>query len=222
MENKDKRTEKGTEIFAIEMEHADEDAPSRLEADEYIRYDDAAFRERLLAAIKKIKYDVVDTPEHAFLIGLAYLEGIDMEVDRKRAVELIETAAEEDLAEAMEKLIRMHKDGVGVARDVDSVQKWSKRLAEHYFKRIFSKRGMIKSKKKLLELFSHYADEYFTETLKAFLIFVDDRLTEDVITQLYALLMQQGICEYTLFFDACQEMKKHQEETHCILVRDIN
>ncbi|MBQ8183561.1 MAG: leucine-rich repeat protein [Clostridia bacterium] len=220
-EAKRKRSEKGTQIFAVEMEDAGKDAPSRLEADEYIRYDDVKFHERLMAAIKKIKYDVVDTPEHAFLIGLAYLEGIDMEVDRERAVELIETAAEEDLAEAMEKLIRMHKDGVGVARDVDSVQKWSKRLAEHYFKRIFSKRGTIKSKKKLLELFSHYADEYFTETLKAFLIYVDDRLTEDVITQLYNLLMNQGIYEYTLFFEACKEMSEHKEQAQCALLRDI-
>lgn len=218
---KDKRTEKGTEIIAVEMEDAGEDALSRLEADEYIRYDDLAFQERLLAAIKKIKYDVVDTPEHAFLIGLAYLEGIDMEVDRERAVKLIESAAETDLAEAIEKLIRMYKDGAGVARDVDSVQKWSKRLAEHYFKRIFSKRGTIKSKKKLLELFSHYADEYFTETLKAFLIYVDDRLTEDVITQLYNLLMNQGIYEYTLFFEACKEMSEHKEQAQCALLRDI-
>lgn len=218
---KDKRTEKGTKIFAVEMEHTGENAPLRLEADEYIRYDDAAFRERLLATIKKIKYDVVDTPEHAFLIGLAYLEGIDMEVDRERAVELIETAAEEDLAEAMEKLIRMHKDGVGVSRDVESVQKWSKRLADHYFRRIISKKGTVKSKKKLLELFSHYADEYFAETLKAFLMYVDDRLTEDVITQLYDLLMNQGICEYTLFFEACKGMQKHREKAQCSLLRDI-
>lgn len=218
---KDKRAERGTEIFAVEMEDAGEDAPSRLEADEYIRYDDAEFRERLLAAISKIKYDAVDTPEHAFLIGLAYLEGIDMEVNRERAVKLIESAAEADLAEAIEKLIRMHKDGVGVARDANAVQKWSERLADHYYKRIFSKKGTIKSKKKLFELFSHYADEYFAETIKAFLVYADERLTADVLTKLYELLMQQGICEYTLFFEACQEMQNYREQVQCELLGDI-
>ncbi len=218
---KGKRAEKGTEIFAVEMEDAGEDAQSRLEADEYIRFDDAAFRERFLAAISKIEYDVVDTPEHAFLMGLAYLEGIDMEVDRERAVALIESAAEADLAEAMEKLIRMYKDGVGVNRDETVAQMWSKQLAEHYFKRVFAADGTLASKEPLFELFSHYADKYFTETIKAFLLYTDKHLTEDVIAELYGLMMQQGICEYTLFFEACKEMEKHREETQCALLLDI-
>lgn len=218
---KGKRAKKGTKIIAVEMEDAGKDAPSILEADDYIRYDDLEFRDRILATISKIKYDAVNTPEHTFLMGLAYLEGIDMEVDRERAVALIENAAESDLAEAMEKLIRMYKDGAGVARNDDAVQKWSNRLADYYYTRIFSQQGTMKSKKKLLELFSHYEDEYWAKTIKAFLVYADDCLTEDVIIQLYDLLMHQDICEYTLFFEACKKMQKHREETQCILLRDI-
>ena len=51
---KDKRVEKGTEIFAIEMEDIGEDVQTTLEADEYVSFNDAAFRERFLAVISKI------------------------------------------------------------------------------------------------------------------------------------------------------------------------
>lgn len=45
--------------------------------------------------------------QHTFFIGLAYLNGIDVEKDYERAVELIHEAAEEGLPEAMEKLVSM-------------------------------------------------------------------------------------------------------------------
>ena len=218
---KGKRAEKGTKIIAVEMENAGKDAPLILEADDYIRYDDLEFRDRILAAVSKIKYDAVNTPEHAFLMGLAYLEGIDMEVDRERAVELITSAAEADLPEAIAKLISMYIDGIGVSRNQKEAQKWSERLAEYYFERIFSKKGAIKSKKKIYELFSNYMNKYYAETIKSFLVYADKRLPFDAIKTLYELLMSIGICEYTLLLDACKHMSQHQEKTQIILVTDI-
>ena len=79
-----------------------------------------------LGKIAKTEND--NDPEHNFLIGLAYLDGIDVEVDRKRALELITSAAEADLLDAMQKLRDMYQDGVGVGLDYREAVKWAERL----------------------------------------------------------------------------------------------
>ena len=69
-----------------------------------------------------------DDPQHTFLIGLAYLDGIDVEVDSRKAEELIIGAADEGLTEAMEKLVAMYHDGKGVERDYRRSAKWQESL----------------------------------------------------------------------------------------------
>ncbi|MBQ9593625.1 MAG: toll/interleukin-1 receptor domain-containing protein, partial [Lachnospiraceae bacterium] len=56
-------------------------------------------------------------PKHLFFIGLAYLSGIDVEVDHQKAFALIEAAANQGLPEAYEKLVSMYNTGEGVERD---------------------------------------------------------------------------------------------------------
>lgn len=46
-----------------------------------------------------------NNPEHNYLIGLAYLEGVDVEVDVKQGLRLITAAAESEFPEAMEKTL---------------------------------------------------------------------------------------------------------------------
>ena len=95
--------------------------------------DEPALRERLLEALDKIaKSENNNDPEHNFLIGLAYLDGIDVEVDRDRALTLITSAAEADLPEAMEKLYRMYSDGSHVDLDYRKAIVWAKRVAKYY------------------------------------------------------------------------------------------
>ena len=85
----------------------------------------------LLERIKKIATAENDSElEHNFLIGLAYLDGIDMEVNRERAVKLITSAAEAGLIEAMEKLYDMYNAGIGVELDYRKSLYWAKRNAE--------------------------------------------------------------------------------------------
>src|SRR5699024_5770508 len=85
----------------------------------------------LLERIKKIATAENDSePEHNFLIGLAYLDGIDVEVDRERAVKLITSAAEAGLIEAMEKLYDMYNAGIGVELDYRKSLYWAKRNTE--------------------------------------------------------------------------------------------
>lgn len=69
------------------------------------------------------------TPEHLFLIGIAYLNGIDVEVNREYALKLITDAAEQDLPEAINQLIGMYTSGIGVQIDELEAIRWYKKLA---------------------------------------------------------------------------------------------
>lgn len=66
-------------------------------------------------------------PEHDFLIGLAYLGGVDVEVDRERGVELITAAAERGSADAMDMLVAMYRTGYGVARSRKQALSWQEK-----------------------------------------------------------------------------------------------
>ena len=96
----------------------------------------------LLEKIKKTATAENDSePEHNFLIGLAYLDGIDVEVNRERAVRLITSAAEAGLIEAMEKLCDMYNTGIGVGLDYRKVLYWAKRNAEQCEREYGKKNG---------------------------------------------------------------------------------
>ncbi len=83
------------------------------------------FSDALLEKIKVMAVDTNDTdPGHNFLIGLAYLAGIDVEVDAERGIELIIGAAKAGVLDAMELLIIMYETGMGVTRDYYEGVKW--------------------------------------------------------------------------------------------------
>ncbi len=71
-----------------------------------------------------------DDPLHSFFIGLAYLTGIDVEVDRDFGVKLISESAEAGCIEAMQKLVWMYNAGEGVARDYDKAIEWQRKLVD--------------------------------------------------------------------------------------------
>ena len=91
-------------------------------------YDDDLFKERLLKSITKIATtENDDNPEHNFLIGLAYLFGIDVEINRERGIELITKAAEADLPEAMWKLYELYS---GILADYRKAVVWAEKIAD--------------------------------------------------------------------------------------------
>ena len=67
-------------------------------------------------------------PEHNFFIGLAYLSGIDVEVDHERALALITSAADAGLLEALEKLVDMYRTGVGVTKAYETAVIWQDKI----------------------------------------------------------------------------------------------
>jgi len=91
---------------------------------------DASFSKLILDALLSLAKKRTDaSPEHNYFIGLAYLSGIDVEVDYEKAVELISSAAEAGLIEAIDRLINMYSCGLAVRQSDDLVVYWLERKA---------------------------------------------------------------------------------------------
>ena len=126
--------EKGKTIFPVEMDATDPaemekaylDLPKIVAAGENADWD-MELEEKLKKFCVRTE---ADKPEHTFLIGLAYLDGINMEVDTEKAVTLITAAADAGLEEAMRKLSLMYFRGKGVAKSVRSSAEWREKLRD--------------------------------------------------------------------------------------------
>lgn len=111
------KAEKGIDVFAVEMEKTDENSLFAINIDNCVNVASDEFGQRLSNSLSGITIAENDTPEHKYLIGLAYLDGIDVEVDRVRGIDLITEAAEAGCLEAMQKLYNMYVNGIGVRVD---------------------------------------------------------------------------------------------------------
>ena len=104
----------GIGIMPVEMVKTDNDKLKRYYNDipDCISpYNTELFNERLADLLYGIALSENDNdPEHNYLIGLAYLEGIDVEVDRERAIALLNSAADGGYLDAIEKLRRLYND----------------------------------------------------------------------------------------------------------------
>lgn len=122
------------DILPAEMVPTDRDRLSEMYQDipEPVGADNLeALKERLLPLAKKLAITENDfDPKHNFFIGLAYLSGIDVEVDHARAVELITGSAEAGCIPATEKLVSMYENGEGVGRDYYQAVAWREKLVE--------------------------------------------------------------------------------------------
>ena len=91
--------------------------------------DEEDLRLRLEKALKEINFSRKDSSaEHLFFVGLAYLGGIDMEKNTARALSLITEAADQELPEAMKKLVFMYRYGEGTQRDPAQSRLWQEDL----------------------------------------------------------------------------------------------
>lgn len=73
-------------------------------------------------------YEPDESPTHLYFIGLAYLNGYLTEKNMSRAIELIQTAANSDLPEAVRKMADMYIYGQGVAMNYPCAVKWLDRV----------------------------------------------------------------------------------------------
>jgi len=96
-------------------------------------HDEAAFKARIIEAFSKYSLRANDdNPEHNYLIGLAYLGGIDVEVDRTLGAKLITLAADDNNLEAMQRLRNMYHTGVGVDINLNEAVKWSEKIVNYH------------------------------------------------------------------------------------------
>ena len=89
------------------------------------------FQTSLIKILQEISVsEQKNDPKHNFFIGLAYLSGIDLEVNHERAVELISGSAEKGYIPAIEKLVAMYQNGEGVERNAEKAISYQQKLAE--------------------------------------------------------------------------------------------
>lgn len=67
-----------------------------------------------------------------FLIGLAYLSGIDVERDSERGISLIERAAGAGVEAAIRKMVDIYSKGIAVKRDSEKAYDWERKLVSKY------------------------------------------------------------------------------------------
>ncbi len=109
-----------------ELSQKYEDIPTIADA-----HNDTELSDALLESIKKMAIKENDkNPEHNFFIGLAYLGGVDVEVDHEKALSLITSAAEAGLPEARKRLVSLYAEGVGVSRNYDTAIIWQKKVVD--------------------------------------------------------------------------------------------
>ena len=85
----------------------------------------------LLSSLKNVILEKrINEPQHLFFIGIAYLKGIDVEVDYKKGIELIEKAAEGGMQIAMHKLAVLFSEGECVERNYNQSITWYEKLIE--------------------------------------------------------------------------------------------
>lgn len=97
--------------------------------------DDAKLTEALKSALRGVALTDNKIPKHDYLIGLAYLGGLDVERDTGTAVRLIMGADNRGLPEAIGKLADMYQSGDGVNRDYEVSATWQEKLVDIYRER---------------------------------------------------------------------------------------
>lgn len=103
----------------------------------------AALTQALQREMAKLNIQGNDnSPEHNFLIGMAYLSGVDVEADRAKGLEMITGAAEGGSVRAMEKLVEMYRSGDGVSRNYRTALCWQQRLTEALGKKYRESRSL--------------------------------------------------------------------------------
>ncbi|MBR3363480.1 MAG: tetratricopeptide repeat protein [Solobacterium sp.] len=106
-----------------QMQFLYKDIDQGIDKDDSVKLSDA-LKQRLGDIARE---EVKDEPVHLFFMALAYLSGIDVEVNHERALSLMTDAAEADLPEAYEKLVTMYNTGEGVARNYETAIRWQTR-----------------------------------------------------------------------------------------------
>ncbi len=92
--------------------------------------ENSCFHREITKVIEKIVANQEHSSEQDYLIGLAYLNGIDVEINHELALNLIISAAEAKLPDAVLKAADMYHYGIGVKPDYKKAIVWYKKYIE--------------------------------------------------------------------------------------------
>ncbi len=93
-------------------------------------YDESDLRASLEKGLGEATKMQNNTPEQLYLMGLAYLNGVDVERDEEKAISLITAAAEQEHIEALRKIVQLYREGFGVKRDYETAIEWQRKLVD--------------------------------------------------------------------------------------------
>lgn len=130
--------ENGKNIVPIEMVKTNFDEMKSIYSDlpaVISAYEENDLFEKLQYAFDNIELKGnLSDPEHNYLIGLAYLKGIDVEINIVRAIKLITDAANKNYIAAMKRLASMYENGDNVRLDYNKALEWRKKIYEECLK----------------------------------------------------------------------------------------
>lgn len=95
--------------------------------------------EKLSGVSKRIPGKDKKTRYETYLLGLAYLNGIDVEVDQERGIALIRKAANKGEVEASRKLVDLYLYGEGVEQDRGTAERLQKKSVGYWEQRVDKK-----------------------------------------------------------------------------------
>ena len=94
-------------------------------------------KEEIRNDVKKLNIDTSeDSAEKLYGLGIAYLHGIEVEINRRIAVEYLDAASKKGSLKACKCLIDIFSKGNGVVKDLEKALHYTKRLISYYRKRI--------------------------------------------------------------------------------------
>lgn len=122
----------GKKIVAIEAQSTDKEllTQSFVDLPTPVAPDSIEFSEEFIKNLKNLAIRENDTPEHDFYIALAYLHGIDVEVDKQKAVEILTSCADRGVKEACSILSNCYSVGSGVKIDYKKAYEYAERSVE--------------------------------------------------------------------------------------------
>ena len=130
-----KAIEENKLIFPVELMDTD-----KSELDKYFHNipeclninDGSKLAKNLSNIFRKIDIKSKKSAEYDYLMGLAYLNGIDVEINKEMAITLISKSAKNNFPDAIEKLVEMYEYGINVERQYNKAIEWQKKLVAHY------------------------------------------------------------------------------------------
>lgn len=148
-----------------------------------ISANDAALNETILQLISDGARTSNHSPEHDFFIGLAYLNGIDVETNREYAFYYINNAAASNLPQAISKLVDFYHKGICTDINLDRAIIWQRKLINLLKNKTSDDlRETIKAYWDLSELYEERNDVHFLITFyNEFLEIIKDAVDDDYL-----------------------------------------